>query len=156
MTPDTAVVLLILCTRKKKVESFPGFSSLPINDRVHLIDCCFMEILVCGLVWRTRQVDCKGLCFAPDLICDRCVEIDQVFIHTGALELSVPIALVTHLSSKLLLYSLLFLKTRKEHLTCNKCWHVTFSFSERRITQLESDPLAIGCWQLRRNFRICQ
>ncbi|XP_069771892.1 estrogen receptor beta-like isoform X1 [Narcine bancroftii] len=55
----------------------PGFIELDLHDQVQLLECCWLEVLMVGLMW--RSIDYPGkLLFAPDLILDRddgqCVE----------------------------------------------------------------------------------
>ena len=68
LDPD-AVILMCIMIHFTIILS--GYSSLAINDRIHLVDCCWMEILVCGLTWRSSQAGEGVLAFAPDLICNR-------------------------------------------------------------------------------------
>ncbi|XP_069771894.1 estrogen receptor beta-like isoform X2 [Narcine bancroftii] len=54
-----------------------GFIELDLHDQVQLLECCWLEVLMVGLMW--RSIDYPGkLLFAPDLILDRddgqCVE----------------------------------------------------------------------------------
>ncbi|XP_073923923.1 estrogen receptor beta isoform X2 [Castor canadensis] len=55
----------------------PGFVELSLLDQVRLLESCWMEVLMVGLMW--RSIDHPGkLIFAPDLVLDRdegkCVE----------------------------------------------------------------------------------
>ncbi|XP_072128293.1 estrogen receptor 2a isoform X1 [Mobula birostris] len=55
----------------------PGFVELDLHDQVQLLESCWLEVLMVGLMW--RSIDYPGkLFFAPDLILDRddgqCVE----------------------------------------------------------------------------------
>ncbi|XP_072895559.1 estrogen receptor beta-like isoform X2 [Hemitrygon akajei] len=55
----------------------PGFVELDLHDQVQLLESCWLEVLMVGLMW--RSIDYPGkLLFAPDLILDRdegqCVE----------------------------------------------------------------------------------
>ena len=48
----------------------PGFVELSLYDQVRLLESCWMEVLMVGLMW--RSIDHPGkLIFAPDLILDR-------------------------------------------------------------------------------------
>ncbi|XP_067848212.1 estrogen receptor beta-like [Heptranchias perlo] len=55
----------------------PGFVGLDLHDQVQLLECCWLEVLMVGLMWRSIEYPGK-LLFAPDLILDRdegqCVE----------------------------------------------------------------------------------
>ncbi|XP_043412267.1 estrogen receptor beta [Prionailurus bengalensis] len=58
-------------------KKIPGFVELSLYDQVRLLESCWMEVLMVGLMW--RSIDHPGkLIFAPDLILDRdegkCVE----------------------------------------------------------------------------------
>uniref|UniRef100_A0A8D0HBI5 Estrogen receptor n=1 Tax=Sphenodon punctatus TaxID=8508 RepID=A0A8D0HBI5_SPHPU len=58
-------------------KKIPGFIELSLYDQVRLLESCWMEVLMVGLMW--RSIDHPGkLIFAPDLILDRdegkCVE----------------------------------------------------------------------------------
>ncbi|KAL4641832.1 estrogen receptor beta-like isoform X1 [Arapaima gigas] len=66
--------LVYMISWAKKV---PGFTELSLSDQVHLLDCCWLEVLMLGLMW--RSVDHPGkLIFSPDLILSRdegsCIE----------------------------------------------------------------------------------
>lgn len=48
----------------------PGFVELGLYDQVRLLEGCWMEVLMVGLMW--RSIDHPGqLIFAPDLVLDR-------------------------------------------------------------------------------------
>ncbi|XP_058149283.1 estrogen receptor beta isoform X2 [Dasypus novemcinctus] len=58
-------------------KKIPGFVELSLYDQVRLLESCWMEVLMLGLMW--RSIDHPGkLIFAPDLVLDRdegkCVE----------------------------------------------------------------------------------
>nr|XP_017204881.2 estrogen receptor beta [Oryctolagus cuniculus] len=58
-------------------KKIPGFVELSLLDQVRLLESCWMEVLMVGLIW--RSIDHPGkLIFAPDLVLDRdegkCVE----------------------------------------------------------------------------------
>ncbi|KAG5285198.1 hypothetical protein AALO_G00000660 [Alosa alosa] len=66
--------LLLMISWAKKI---PGFVELTLCDQVRLLECCWLEVLMLGLMW--RSVDHPGkLIFCPDLQLDRdeghCVE----------------------------------------------------------------------------------
>lgn len=47
-----------------------GFVELSLSDQVHLLECCWLDILMLGLMW--RSVDHPGkLIFSPDLKVNR-------------------------------------------------------------------------------------
>lgn len=49
-----------------------GFSELSLSDQIHLLKCCWLEILMLGLIW--RSVDHPGkLIFSPDFKLNRWV-----------------------------------------------------------------------------------
>ncbi|XP_051869113.1 estrogen receptor isoform X2 [Pristis pectinata] len=62
---DKELVHMIIWAKK-----VPGFVSLTLHDQVQLLECCWLEILMIGLVWRSMEHPGK-LIFAPDLILDR-------------------------------------------------------------------------------------
>lgn len=48
----------------------PGFVELSLQDQVLLLECCWLEVLMIGLMW--RSVDHPGkLMFSPDLSLSR-------------------------------------------------------------------------------------
>lgn len=58
-------------------KKIPGFVELSLYDQVRLLESCWLEVLMLGLMW--RSIDHPGkLIFAPDLVLDRdegkCVE----------------------------------------------------------------------------------
>nr|BAD91036.1 estrogen receptor beta [Rutilus rutilus] len=75
---DKELVLMISWAKK-----IPGFVELTLSDQVHLLECCWLDILMLGLMW--RSVDHPGkLIFSPDLKLNRgewnCVEgIMEIF-----------------------------------------------------------------------------
>ena len=47
-----------------------GFVELSLADQVHLLECCWLEVLMLGLMW--RSVDHPGkLIFTPDFKLNR-------------------------------------------------------------------------------------
>ncbi|KAM4713230.1 estrogen receptor 2a [Anableps anableps] len=51
-------------------KKIPGFVELSLLDQVHLLECCWLEVLMMGLMW--RSVDHPGkLIFSPDLFLSR-------------------------------------------------------------------------------------
>nr|AAP72179.1 estrogen receptor beta [Halichoeres tenuispinis] len=75
---DKELVLMISWAKK-----IPGFVELCLADQIHLLKCCWLEILMLGLMW--RSVDHPGkLIFSPDFKLNReegqCVEgIMEIF-----------------------------------------------------------------------------
>uniref|UniRef100_A0A8C6SC29 Estrogen receptor beta n=1 Tax=Neogobius melanostomus TaxID=47308 RepID=A0A8C6SC29_9GOBI len=75
---DKELVLMISWAKK-----IPGFVELSLSDQIHLLKCCWLEILMLGLMW--RSVDHPGkLIFSPDFNLNRdeghCVEgIMEIF-----------------------------------------------------------------------------
>ncbi|KAK3093364.1 hypothetical protein FSP39_014570 [Pinctada imbricata] len=52
-------------------KNVPGYTDLSLGDQVHLIECCWMELLLLNRAFRSREQDGNRLVFAPDLILDR-------------------------------------------------------------------------------------
>ncbi|XP_075893641.1 estrogen receptor 2a isoform X2 [Nelusetta ayraudi] len=51
-------------------KKIPGFVEISLLDQVHLLECCWLEVLMIGLMW--RSVDHPGkLIFSPDLSLSR-------------------------------------------------------------------------------------
>jgi hypothetical protein len=50
-------------------KNVPGYSNLSLRLRINLLEACWMEILMVGLVWRSKNQN-GSLMFAPDLIFD--------------------------------------------------------------------------------------
>uniref|UniRef100_A0A8C9PLU1 Estrogen receptor beta n=1 Tax=Spermophilus dauricus TaxID=99837 RepID=A0A8C9PLU1_SPEDA len=85
-TPFTEVSMMMSLTKLADKElvhmigwakKIPGFVELSLLDQVRLLESCWMEVLMVGLMW--RSIDHPGkLIFAPDLVLDRdegkCVE----------------------------------------------------------------------------------
>ncbi|KAF7710818.1 hypothetical protein HF521_009690 [Silurus meridionalis] len=75
---DKELVLMISWAKK-----IPGFMELSLAHQVHLLECCWLEVLMLGLMW--RSIDQPGkLIFTPDLKLSRdegsCVEgIMEIF-----------------------------------------------------------------------------
>ncbi|XP_039993949.1 estrogen receptor 2b isoform X3 [Xiphias gladius] len=64
---DKELVLMISWAKK-----IPGFLELSLADQIHLLKCCWLEILMLGLMW--RSVDHPGkLIFSPDFKLNRSV-----------------------------------------------------------------------------------
>ncbi|KAF4070787.1 hypothetical protein AMELA_G00277570 [Ameiurus melas] len=51
-------------------KKIPGFVDLSLFDQVHLLECCWLEVLMLGLMWRSVNHPGK-LIFSPDLILSR-------------------------------------------------------------------------------------
>ncbi|XP_044230093.1 estrogen receptor 2b isoform X1 [Thunnus albacares] len=75
---DKELVFMISWAKK-----IPGFVELNLADQIHLLKCCWLEVLMLGLIW--RSVDHPGkLIFSPDFKLNRdegqCVEgIVEIF-----------------------------------------------------------------------------
>ncbi|KAJ8308689.1 hypothetical protein KUTeg_013563 [Tegillarca granosa] len=52
-------------------KNVPGYIDLSLSDQVHLIECCWMELLLLNCAFRSMEHEGKRLVFAPDLILDR-------------------------------------------------------------------------------------
>ncbi|KAM9777588.1 LOW QUALITY PROTEIN: estrogen receptor 2b [Neosynchiropus ocellatus] len=76
MTGAPCLLLCVYCMS-------PGFMDLGLSDQIHLLKCCWLEVLMLGLMW--RSVDHPGkLIFSPDFKLNRdegqCVEgIMEIF-----------------------------------------------------------------------------
>uniref|UniRef100_A0A665WSP5 Estrogen receptor 2a n=1 Tax=Echeneis naucrates TaxID=173247 RepID=A0A665WSP5_ECHNA len=51
-------------------KKIPGFVELSLLDQVHLLECCWLEVLMMGLMWRSVEHPGK-LIFSPDLSLSR-------------------------------------------------------------------------------------
>ncbi|XP_013870853.1 estrogen receptor 2a [Austrofundulus limnaeus] len=51
-------------------KKIPGFMELSLLDQVHLLECCWLEVLMMGLMWRSVEHPGK-LVFSPDLSLSR-------------------------------------------------------------------------------------
>ncbi|KAM4832926.1 estrogen receptor beta isoform X1 [Urocitellus parryii] len=81
-TPFTEVSMMMSLTKLADKElvhmigwakKIPGFVELSLLDQVRLLESCWMEVLMVGLMW--RSIDHPGkLIFAPDLVLDRSSE----------------------------------------------------------------------------------
>uniref|UniRef100_A0A3B5L820 Uncharacterized protein n=1 Tax=Xiphophorus couchianus TaxID=32473 RepID=A0A3B5L820_9TELE len=70
---DKELVLMISWAKK-----IPGFVELSLADQIHLLKCCWLEILMLGLMW--RSVDHPGkLIFSPDFKLSR----SENFLSSG-------------------------------------------------------------------------
>ncbi|XP_048259490.1 uncharacterized protein LOC125384427 isoform X3 [Haliotis rufescens] len=49
----------------------PGYTDLSLSDQVHLIECCWMELLLLNCAFRSMDHEGKRLVFAPDFHLDR-------------------------------------------------------------------------------------
>nr|ABQ96884.1 estrogen receptor [Nucella lapillus] len=49
----------------------PGYTDLSLSDQVHLIECCWMELLLLNCAFRSMDYDGRRLVFAPDFHLDR-------------------------------------------------------------------------------------
>ncbi|CAG2204915.1 ESR1 [Mytilus edulis] len=48
-----------------------GYIDLSLSDQVHLIECCWMELLLLNCTFRSMSYNGKRLVFAPDFVLDR-------------------------------------------------------------------------------------
>ncbi|XP_076464316.1 uncharacterized protein LOC143296332 [Babylonia areolata] len=49
----------------------PGYTDLSLSDQVHLIECCWMELLLLNCAFRSMEYEGRRLVFAPDFHLDR-------------------------------------------------------------------------------------
>nr|ATU32602.1 estrogen receptor [Parafossarulus striatulus] len=49
----------------------PGYTDLSLSGQVHLIECCWMELLLLNCAFRSMEHEGKRLVFAPDFLLDR-------------------------------------------------------------------------------------
>ena len=64
--------------------SYAGYADLNLKDRVHLLEMCWTEVIVCGLVWRSTPVtEHDILVFAPDLHFNRLVLMKTIIDSYG-------------------------------------------------------------------------
>ncbi|KAH3711682.1 hypothetical protein DPMN_071354 [Dreissena polymorpha] len=52
-------------------KNVPGYSELSLGDQVHLIECCWMELLFLNIVFRSLEHGGRRLVIAPDLVLER-------------------------------------------------------------------------------------
>lgn len=52
-------------------KNLPGYTELSLGDQVHLIECCWMELLLLNCAFRSMEHGGRGLAFAHDLILER-------------------------------------------------------------------------------------
>ncbi|XP_007193045.2 estrogen receptor beta isoform X1 [Balaenoptera acutorostrata] len=58
-------------------KKIPGFVELSLYDQVRLLESCWLEVLMVGLMW--RSIDHPGkLIFAPDLVLDRLLQRENL------------------------------------------------------------------------------
>uniref|UniRef100_G3NXA2 Estrogen receptor 2a n=1 Tax=Gasterosteus aculeatus aculeatus TaxID=481459 RepID=G3NXA2_GASAC len=75
--------ILLMKDMRGWAKKIPGFVELSLLDQVHLLECCWLEVLMIGLMW--RSVDHPGkLIFSPDLSLSReegsCVQgLSEIF-----------------------------------------------------------------------------
>uniref|UniRef100_K1QUU5 Estrogen receptor n=1 Tax=Magallana gigas TaxID=29159 RepID=K1QUU5_MAGGI len=69
-------------------KNVPGYTDLSLSDQVHLIECCWMELLLLNCAFRSIEHGGKSLAFAPDLVLDRSswstVEMTEIFEQVAA------------------------------------------------------------------------
>jgi estrogen receptor alpha len=49
----------------------PGYTNLTLSDQVHLIECCWMELLLLNCAFRSMEHEGRTLVFAPDFHLER-------------------------------------------------------------------------------------
>lgn len=49
----------------------PGYADLSLSDQVHLIECCWMELVLLNCAYRSMEHEGKRLAFASNLILER-------------------------------------------------------------------------------------
>ncbi|BFZ11921.1 hypothetical protein BsWGS_14960 [Bradybaena similaris] len=49
----------------------PGYTCLTLSDQVHLIECCWMELLLLNCAFRSMEYEGRTLVFAPDFHLER-------------------------------------------------------------------------------------
>ncbi|KAL4237268.1 Estrogen receptor [Mactra antiquata] len=52
-------------------KNVPGYTELSLGDQVHLIECCWMELLLLNCAFRSMEHAGRRLVIAPDLVLDR-------------------------------------------------------------------------------------
>lgn len=52
-------------------KNVPGYCELSLGDQVHLIECCWMELLFLNIVQRSLEHGGRRLVIAPDLVLER-------------------------------------------------------------------------------------
>lgn len=67
--------------------TFPGFRNLHLDDQMTLLQCSWLFLMSFSLGWRSYE-QCNGsmLCFAPDLVINKCVPrhgqlFTRAFLH---------------------------------------------------------------------------
>nr|ANC90315.1 estrogen receptor [Saccostrea glomerata] len=69
-------------------KNVPGYTDLSLSDQVHLIECCWMELLLLNCAFRSIEHGGKSLAFAPDLVLDRSswstIEMAEIFEQVAA------------------------------------------------------------------------
>jgi len=48
-----------------------GYTELSLGDQVHLIECCWMELLLLNCAFRSMEHGGRRLVIAPDLVLER-------------------------------------------------------------------------------------
>ena len=86
---------------------YSGYADLNLKDRVHLLEMCWTEVIVCGLVWRSTPVtEHDLLIFAPDLHFNR---LDISLTLAGCLACCLA-TLIVHLVNKLIFRCIMIIK----------------------------------------------
>jgi len=76
----------------------PGYTCLTLSDQVHLIECCWMELLLLNCAFRSMEHEGRTLVFAPDFHLER-----QQWAVTGMGDV---LEQVSAVSEQMLLYGL--------------------------------------------------
>ncbi|XP_033733856.1 estrogen receptor gamma-like isoform X1 [Pecten maximus] len=95
--PPTKVHLLNSLTKLSERElvhlinwakNVPGYTELSLSDQVHLIECCWMELILLNCAYRSMDHGGKRLAFASDLILERphwgTVGMSEIFEQVAA------------------------------------------------------------------------
>ncbi|XP_066468422.1 estrogen receptor beta [Tiliqua scincoides] len=125
-------------------KKIPGFIELSLYDQVRLLESCWLEVLMVGLMW--RSIDHPGkLIFAPDLVLDRdegkCVEgileiFDMLLATTSRLrELKIQHKEYMCVKAMILLNSSMFplSPTAEEHESNRKLRHLLNSVTDALV-----------------------
>nr|BAU36959.1 estrogen receptor beta [Plestiodon finitimus] len=125
-------------------KKIPGFIELSLYDQVRLLESCWLEVLMVGLMW--RSIDHPGkLIFAPDLVLDRdegkCVEgileiFDMLLATTSRLrELKMQHKEYMCVKAMILLNSSMFplSSTAEEHESNRKLRHLLNSVTDALV-----------------------
>ncbi|GFN89378.1 estrogen receptor [Plakobranchus ocellatus] len=79
-------------------KNVPGYTNLTLSDQVHLIECCWLELLLLNCAFRSMDHEGRTLVFAPDFHLDR-----QQWELTGMADV---LEQVSAVSEQMVLYNL--------------------------------------------------